>query len=351
MAFNDFATKALCGLSLLGLCWAGGDAAAQTKERWKLHSSYSLKLPIIGTTVPKLAQKISDVSGDTLQFRVFEPGALVPALGYFDPVSNGALDAAWGNGAFVIGKVPALVVFATLPFGPRGGEYLAWMKYGGGTQLQDEIHGRYNVKSVTCALLAPEASGWFRKEIKNFDDLKGLKMRFAGLGAKVMEKFGVSTQLTAVGDIYPSLELGTIDATEVGMPLVDEGLGLFQVAKHYYFPGWHQQATLLDLYMHKPKYEALSAQHKAIIDLACEANITDTFVESEGTQFGAMARMQAKGVTIHRWSPEILAAFETAWNEVATAEAAKDPEFKRAWDSYSSFRKQYKIWGDSGYLD
>jgi len=349
MVFRTLAAKALCGLSLLGLAWAGAEAQAQ--ERWKLHSSYGLKVPIIGTTVPKLVKKISDASNETLLFRVYEPGALVPAIQYFDPVSNGAIDAAWGNGAFVVGKVPALVMFATLPFGPRGGEYLAWMKYGGGAKLQDELHARYNVKSVTCALLAPEASGWFRKEIKSLDDLRGLKMRFAGLGSKVMEKFGVSTQLTAAGDIYPALELGAIDATEVGMPTVDEGLGLFQIAKHYYFPGWHQQATLLDLYMHKPKYEALSAHHKAIIDLACEANITDTFVESEATQFGAMARMQAKGVTIHRWSPEVLAAFEKAWIEVAAAEAEKDAEFKRAWLSYSDFRKQYAIWGKAGYLD
>lgn len=324
--------------------------AAQEKQRLKLHMSFPTSTKIIGTAVPRLVKDISDASNGTLEFRVFEPGALVPAIQYFDAVSTGSVDAAWGNGGFLVGKVPALVMFASVPFGPRLGEYLAWMKFGGGEQLHDEIQGRHGIKPITCGMIAPESSGWFRKEIKSLDDLKGLKMRFLGLGAKVMEKFGVSTQLLAGGDIYPALELGTIDATEFSMPVIDEGLGFHQVAKHNYYPGWHQQATFLDLSINKKRYDGLSDHHKLLIRMGCEANITNMLVEGEATQFPAMERMKEKGVVLHRWPDDVLEAFRKAWQEVAAEESQKDPEFKRVYESYLAFREKYATWRDLGYL-
>src|SRR5690606_15932931 len=104
---------------------------------------------------------------------------------------------------------------------------------GGGEQIKDEIFAKHGVRALSCNAIVPEASGWFRREIKTVDDLRGLKMRFFGLGAKVMEKFGVSTQLLAAGDVYPALELGTIDATELSFPSMDVKMGFHQIAKHY----------------------------------------------------------------------------------------------------------------------
>src|SRR5690606_25007446 len=142
----------------------------------------------------------------------------------------GSVESGYSAGGFYAGKIPAATFFSTVPFGPQTGELLAWMKFGGGQELQDEIYSAFNVKAIPgCSINAPEAGGWFRREIKSIDDLKGLKMRFYGLGARVMEKFGVSTQLLAPGDIYPALELGTIDATELSMPSVDLKSGFHQV--------------------------------------------------------------------------------------------------------------------------
>jgi TRAP-type mannitol/chloroaromatic compound transport system substrate-binding protein len=237
-----------------------------------------------------------------------------------------------------------------VPFGPSAGEYLGWIYHGGGQELLDELYAQYNIKAVICGIIAPEASGWFRKEINSTADLNGLKMRFFGLGAKVMERMGVSTQLLAGGDIFPALERGSIDATEFSMPAIDLDLGFYQVAKHYYFPGWHQQSTLFDLMMNKEKYDALSDTQKAQIDAVCGANITAGLAEGEAIQGNALAELQEKGVTIHRWSPEILGELEAAWSEVAAELAASNPTFKKVWDSLSTYRKQYKIWGDLGYL-
>ena len=224
------------------------------------------------------------------------------------------------------------------------------MKFGGGYEMMDEIYQRYNIKSLPCAIIAPEASGWFREEIKTVDDLKGKKMRFFGLGAKVMEKMGVSTQLLAGGDIFPALELGTIDATEFSMPAIDLNLGFYQVAKHYYFPGWHQQSTFFDVMINLDVWEGLEENQQAQIEAVCDAGIAYGLAEGEAIQFSAMKELQDKGVTLHTWDPAILDALEAAWNEVAAEEAARDAEFARVWASLGEFRENYKVWKDRGYM-
>jgi len=326
-------------------------AQAQQKVRLNLASAFPSSLTLIGEAAPKLAKKIDRLSGGTLEIRVNEPGALVPALQAIQATSQGSVDAAWSNGGFFASTDSAFNMFASVPFGPGIPEYLAWLHNGGGLQLSRELFGKHGIHNIPCALIPPEASGWFRKEIKTVADLKGLKMRFVGLGAKAMAKLGVATQLLAPGDIFQALQLGTIDATEFSSPSLDQKFGFYQVAKFYYFPGWHQQATFIDLYIHKKKWDSLSDQHKAIIEQACGDLMRDTIAEGEATQFKAMREMQDKhGVQIKRWPPEIMAAIEKAWNEVLAEELAANPNFRKVYESYSKFRADYAIWRDHGYL-
>ena len=343
------ASAVAVGAALLVTTVATADA--QERVRWKMHSSFAATLPILGSGGKRITERLDAVSGGSFQLRFFEPGALVPGLQYFDSVQQGSIDAAWGSAGYNVSKESALAFFSSVPFGMGAGEYLAWMKFGNGNKLWMEIYNKLGVHGLSCGMLAPEASGWFRKEIKGIEDLKGLKMRFFGLGARVMEKFGVSTQLLAGGDIYPALELGTIDATEFSMPMLDETVGLHQVAKHYYFPGWHQPSTFLDLMINKAAYDGLSAQNKALLEVTCGDSIVYQLAEGESGQAGAMRRIQSKGVTIHRWPPEMLDRFEAAWLEVVAEESTKNPTFKAIWEDFSGFREEYAIWKDHGYLN
>jgi TRAP-type mannitol/chloroaromatic compound transport system substrate-binding protein len=341
-------------IALAAACAAlavSGTALAQQKVRLNLASAFPTSLTLIGEAAPKLSKKIERASGGTLEIKVNEPGALVPALQAIQATSQGSVDAAWSNAGFFASTDSAFNMFATVPFGPGIPEYLAWVHNGGGLQLSREMFGKHDVYNIPCAIIPPEASGWFRKEIKSVKDLKGLKMRFYGLGAKVMAKLGVSTQLLAPGDIFQALQLGTIDATEFSLPSMDQKFGFYQVAKFYYFPGWHQQATILELYVNKKKWDALSDQHKAIVEQACGDLTRDVIAEGEATQFKAMRDMQEKfGVQIKRWSPEIMAALEKAWKEVIAEESASSPNFKKVYESYSKFRADYAIWREHGYL-
>ncbi|HIB56670.1 MAG TPA: TRAP transporter substrate-binding protein [Alphaproteobacteria bacterium] len=334
-----------------------GDDVAATNEaiaepiRWKMASSFAGNLVQLGDQGRLIEERVRVLSGGTMELKFFEPGALVPPLEIFDAVSTGSVHAGWTAAGYWAGKVPALQFFTAVPFGPNAGEAMAWMYYGGGLDLMQEIYARHNIFSQPCNLISPEGSGWFREEINSVEDLKGLKMRFFGLGAKVMEKLGVSTQLLAGGDIFPALELGTIDATEFSMPAIDLDLGFYQVAKHYYFPGWHQPLSMGELMINLDSWKSLTYQQQEIINAVCRESLIRGLAQGEAIQFPALQELQSKGVTLHRWSPEILAALASAWDEVVTAEAANDEDFARVWASLQEFRKGWKIWGDLGYLD
>ncbi len=347
--FRSLATALAVG-GALTLSMAGDTYAAEDRVNWKMGSAFPSKLVQLGSLGKSLSAKIERVSGGNVRLKFFEPHALVPPLEMFDAISAGSLDAAWSTPGYWFGKEKALALFAAVPFGPSAGEYMGWVFYGGGKELMDKIYAKHGIKSIMCGVIAPEASGWFRKEINSVDDLKGLKMRFFGLGAKVMEKIGVSTQLIAGGDIYPALERGSIDATEYSMPAIDLNLGFYQIAKHYYFPGWHQQATLFDLMMNKAKWDALSETQQAQIEVSCGDNFREGLAEGEAIQGKALKELKAKGVQIHRWSPEILDTLQSAWNDVAAELAAEDATFKEAWESLQAFRAEYAEWKAVGYL-
>lgn len=326
-------------------------APAVEEVNLKMASTFSGELIMLGKQGRAYDQRIQEISGNTLRFEFFEPGALVPALEVFDAVSLGSVDAGWSAAGYWAGKIPALQFFTAVPFGPSADEMVGWYYYGGGKELFEEIYRAHNIHPMVCNLLSPEGSGWFRQEITSLEDLKGLKIRFFGLGAKVVEKLGATTQLLAGGDIFPALELGTIDATEFSMPVIDKELGFYQVAKHYYFPGWHQPSSMGELIINLDIWNSLSETHQHQIVAACGESMMRGLAQGEAYQFPALKELQEKGVTLHKWPQDILDAYEAAWDEVVEAEAAADEDFGKVWTSLKTFREDYKLWSELGYLD
>ena len=326
-------------------------ANAVEKLKWKMQSAFGSKLSIIGEAGKHVEGLITELSGGAMKVRFFEPGALVPTLQGWDAVKAGSIDVMYGTAGYHVGKIPALSFFSAVPFGPRAGEFFAWLNYGGGDEIYDRIYAENGLYGLHCASIAPETSGWFRKKYNSIAELKGLKMRFFGLGAVVMAKLGVSTQLLAGADIYPALERGVIDATEFSMPSIDYDLGFYQIAKFNYYPGWHQQSSIAEFLMNKAGWDGLSKTQQAIIRASCDANVTWTFIRSEAKQFEAMAKLKAKGVTNVRWSEADLDILRKTWLDVLAEESAKDPLFKEVATSYLAFRSKYKIWKDMGYLN
>jgi TRAP-type mannitol/chloroaromatic compound transport system substrate-binding protein len=335
---------------------AAVSAASQAEDKkvlLKVPVAFATNLPGLGTPIVRVADTLKIASGGNVRMKVYEPSKLVAPFEILDAVSTGKVNAGYTTAGYWAGKIPASPLFSAVPFGPEAGEYMAWIYYGNGRSLYQEMYDQagYNVHVIPCAIIAPETSGWFAKEINSVDDLKGLRMRFFGLGGKVMEKLGVSTSLLPGGEIFPALEKQAIDATEFSMPAIDERLGFYKIAKHNYFPGWHQQATMFELLINKEEWSGLSETQQTLVEMACKASMADSFAEGEGVQFDAMRKnAEERGVTLHYWSPEMLETFESAWAEVATEQAGADAFFKKVWDDLSQFRGDYALWRSYAFL-
>jgi TRAP-type mannitol/chloroaromatic compound transport system substrate-binding protein len=328
---------------------AVSSAQAQGRVKWKMQSAFGGTLVHLGTSGVRFSENIKRLSADKFQVKFFEPGALVPALECFDAASKGSVESCWTTPGYHTGKLGAGVAFFTaVPFGPQIGEFLAWKWHGGGNAIRDAKYAEHGLVAVDCFCIGPETSGWFKKPVANLDELKGMKMRFFGLGARVMQKMGVSTQLLAGADIYPALEKGVIDATEFSMPDIDQNLGFYQIAKNNYYPGWHQQVSCSELLMNRDAFNALPDSYKAMIEMAAGESVIATYANTEAKNPAAMNNMLSKyGVTNRRWDDPTLAQFEKAWQEVVKEESAKDPFFKEIADSYFAFRDEYRGWGEA----
>lgn len=332
---------------------AGGREATTTTGapvQWKMASAFPATLTLLGESGKRFESRLALISGGEITVKFYDPGALVPAFEIFDAVSAGAVDAGWSASGYWAGKMPAAQVFNSVPFGPLFNELIAWMRYDEGQQLYEALYHPHNVHPLVCFFVPQDGSGWFREPIEETADFAGLKVRYLGFGARVLEKFGASTQIIAGGDIYTALELGTIDATEFSMPAIDLELGFHEIAKHYYFPGWHQQATFVELIINLDRWRALPGDLQTLVETVCGDNFRYGIAEGEALQFKAIRVLQEKGVMIHKWPPEMLAAFEAAWHEVVAEKAAADADFARVWASLKQFREDYAVWRDLGSL-
>ena len=319
----------------------------------KVPTWFALDWPGFGTTIKWVGDRIATISGGSIKMAIYEPGKLIEPREILDSVSKGDVNAGYSVAGYWQEKIPAAAFFTAVPFGPEASEYLAWLWYGNGMKLYQEMYDQagYNVNVLVCGIIAPESSGWFRKPIKSPEDLKGLKMRFFGLGGQAMEKLGVSVSLLPGTEIFSALEKKDIDATEYSMPAIDQKLGLYKVAKYNYFPGWHQQATVLELLINKKVWNRMSDRQRMLLEVICKAATADSLAYTEAIQAKAMIdNAQKHGVRLIYWPEKMLDAFKKAWEEVAEEQAAKDAFFKKVWEDLEAFRSQYNIWQTYGFL-
>lgn len=312
--------------------------------RLKMGSAFTSPTPLLGTLAKRVDSETWRISDGKIEIGFHEPNALVPVADMLDAVASSTIDAAFSSPGHWGEEVPALWLYGAVPFGPSAAEYLAWIYSGGGLELFEEIYHQRGVHSMICGVVAAGTSGWFRSEVRGLDDLKGIRMRIDGLGAKVMAKLGVETRNLTKGAIFAALETGDIDAVSYSTPAIDLPLGFQEYLKHYYLPGWHRPSTLLELMINLDKWEDLSSTQKSQIETMCGDNIRFGLAESEAAQFAPLKELHASGVQLHRWPKEIQDALKQAWQDVVNEQAGLDAEFRRVWRSLKTFRTEYAIW-------
>ena len=336
---------------LIGVAVVSGSAAhAGDRVKLKMQSAWRSSLPALGSAAMHFSETVDEASGGELRFKFFEPKKLVPALQIFDAVAAGTIDSGYSWPGYWMGKMPALAVFAAVPFGPESPEFLAWIHHGGGLEIWRELYARQGVVPVPCGVLPPESSGWFAKPIETVADLKGLKIRYSGLGGEVMRKLGASITLLSADDIFPNLERGVIDGTEFSLPAIDEVLGFHKVVKNNYFPGWHQPSSVLELIVNQEVWQGLTSQQRAFIEMACGNTVLWGLTTGQTMQGPSVRRFRDSGVNIRTWSPELLAAFRAAAKEVLDEHSERDADFWMARESLESFMAEHAEWRGLAYL-
>ncbi len=312
--------------------------------KWRLTSSFPKSLDTLFEVAPTVARLVGEMSDGKFQLQVFAAGEIVPGLQAMDAVSNGTVECCQTYGGYYIGKTPALIFDGSLPFGMTPRQHYAWYIHGGGRKLMDEVYDKEGVVGIPCGNTGGQMFGWFRKELKTVEDFKGIKMRVAGFGGKVMAKMGVVPQQIAGGEIYTSLEKGTIDACEWVGPYDDEKLGFHKVAKYYVLPGVLEMQANNVFMINKAAWATLPPSYQTMLKTACWQAMVEMLASYDAKNAKAITRLLSQGTQLVSLTPEILKSLRAALEQVLDEEAAKSEQFKAILEPWRAFRKEQHQW-------
>ncbi|NOJ48687.1 TRAP transporter substrate-binding protein [Bradyrhizobium archetypum] len=312
--------------------------------RWRLATSFPKSLDTLYGACEMFAKAIADLSDQKFQIGVFGPGEIVPAFQVFDAVTNNTVE--MGNSAsyYYIGKDLAFAFGTAVPFGLNTRQMNAWLAYGGGLDMLNELYATFGAVGFPFGNTTAQMGGWFRKEIKTLDDLKGLKFRVGGVAGQVLSRLGVVPQQIPPGDIYPALEKGTIDAAEWIGPYDDEKLGFLKIAPYYYYPGWWEGCANGFLYVNSAKWADLPKPYQSMVTIAAGQVAGDLTAKYDARNASAIKRLVAAGAQLRPFSSDILDASIKATNELFAEVSAKNPKLKALYESTIAFRNEQYRW-------
>lgn len=325
-------------------------SSAQTFT-WKMVTSWPKNFPGVGVGAERFARLVDEMSNGRLKVRIYAAGELVPALEVFDAVSRGTAELGHGAPYYWKGKVPAAQFFCALPFGPNAQEMNAWLHYGGGIKLWEEVYKPFGVLPMACGNTGVQTAGWFNKEINSVDDFKGLKMRTPGLGGEVLTKMGGTVVNMPAGEIFTALQTGAIDATEWIGPYNDLALGLHKASKHYYTPGWQEPSVLFELDINLKAWETLPADLQAIVRAAARDVNGDMLDDYNAKNMEAMEQLKSEGVDVRRLPDEVLARLKEVAAEVVETSANADPAAKKVWEHQKAYLQRLYDYAESNEKD
>lgn len=345
---RQFIKKAGIGAAAVGAGLATQVAPAFAKSKtykWKMVTTWPPHFPMLGEGADNLARWVEEMSNGRLKISVYGGGELVPPLGVFDAVSQGTVQMGHSAAYYWASKAPAAQFFAAVPFGFDVQSMNAWILSGGAMKLWEEVYAPFNVKPFLAGNTGVRAGGWFNKEINTINDFKGLKMRIPGLGGKVVAKAGGNAVLVADGEIYTNLDRGVIDATEWIGPYHDMKMGFYKVAKYYYWPGWHEPGTALEMIVGKKAWMSLPKDLQTIVETAAYRSNIWMLSEFEAKNEAALEELVNKHhVQVKMFPESVLKDLKKLSKQVLDELAAKDPMSKKVYAHFLKFQKNMDAW-------
>ena len=320
-------------------------AISKNIRRLNMVTTWPKNLPGLGTSPERIAVRVKEATEGKLEIKVYAAGELVPAFGAFDAASSGLADMYNGAEYYWQGKNIGFNFFTAVPFGMTANELNAWIDHGGGQELWNELTKDFNVISFQSANTGVQMGGWFNKEIKNLEDLNGLKIRMPGLGGEVLRKVGAAAVAIPGGEIFSSLKSGAIDATEWVGPWNDLSLAFYQAAKFYYWPGFHEPGAGLATGINLDTWNSFSKSEQSIIRqiLAFENNFT--LAEFNHHNSIALETLINKhNVQMRTFSPEIMQSLKKLSDEVLEDVSTRTEISKRIFLSFKDSMARLKEW-------
>jgi TRAP-type mannitol/chloroaromatic compound transport system substrate-binding protein len=313
--------------------------------KWRLTSSFPKSLDTVYGAAESFAKAVAEATDNKFQIRVFAAGEIVPGLEAADAVQSGAVEMCQTPSYYYFGKDPTFAFGTAVPFGLNSRMQNAWMDFGGGMELMNELYRKFNIYGIPAGNTGAQMGGWFRKEIREVSDLSGLKMRISGLAGRVISRLGVVPQQIAGGDIYQALERGTLDACEWVGPYDDEKLGLHKVAQYYYYPGWWEGGPMLQHFINLDRWNELSRSYKTIVR-SCSALANEMMLAKyDAANPAALKRLLVGGAQLRAFPSPIMDASLRAALDVYAEIGNSNPDFKKTWEAMLAFRNdQYSWW-------
>ncbi len=320
---------------------ADGAAQPQQAYRWKMVTTWPKNYPGLGTAPEYFARMVERMSNGRLTVKVYGAGQLVPALEVFDAVSQGTAEMGHGAAYYWKGKAPASVFFTSVPFGLNAQEMNSWLFYGGGMELWRKVYQPFNLVPLAGGNSGVQMAGWFNREINSVNDLRGLKMRIPGIGGEVITRAGGEAVTIPGNELYTAMQTGVVDAAEWVGPYNDLAFGFHQVAKYYYYPGWQEPGSTLELIINKTAWDSLPDDLQAIVEAAARAANQDMLDEYTARNNAALVEIVDKhGVQLRRLPDDVLVALHKISDQVLQEIAAEDPLARQVYDSQKAFQKQ-----------
>ena len=308
--------------------------------KWNMVTTWPKNFPGLGMAAENLSQYVKEMSNGRLIIKVYGAGELVPAMGVFDAVSQGNVELGHGASYYWTGKVKSSQFFTAVPFGLTAQEMNGWLHHGGGLELWEEAYEPFNLVPLAGGNTGVQMAGWFNKEINSIEDIKGIKMRIPGLAGEVFTRLGAETVQLAGNEIFLSLQQGVIDAAEWVGPYNDLTFGFHQVAKYYYYPGWHEPGSTLEIIVNKDALESLPDDLRAMIKYASRAVNQEMLDEYTARNNNALIELVEKhGVSLRKLPNDVLRELKKVSDEVMKEFVAKDDMARKVYDSYSNFKE------------
>lgn len=337
-------TKVLGILGLVSIL-ALSAVAAEKKVKWKLAMTWGQNFPPFSTAVENMANMVEKMSGGDFTIRIDASNKHKSAFGILDMVKLGQYEMGHSASYYWKGKDINTLPFTTMPFGMTTPEQYAWFYYGGGMELMQKAYAPHGVYSFPGGNTGNQMGGWFRKEIKTLDDLKGLKMRIPGFAGEIMAELGLTVTNIASGELYTSLERGTIDALEWVGPGMDINMGFYKVAP-YYYTGWHEPGTELQFLVNQKKFDGLSDKNKEILRVAMREAAYDMYIQNYHMSAEAWSKIATEypNIKIKTFSKEIMDAMKAANKKLLVEKTQGHSLLKEILDSQEAYMKKARVW-------